>query len=80
MPWTTVGTSTTTWGGGTVTSQTYTPLTRDVTVWSLPRPLAEAGALSPALDFELQFRDTGYGVFSEDRTLLFLSSISEGTP
>lgn len=49
------------------------------TVWGIPR--TQPGTDDPfGQDFEFQFRDEGYGVFSDDRPLLFLSSLSEGAP
>lgn len=49
------------------------------TVWGIPR--TQRGSDDPyGQDFEFQFRDEGYGVFSDDRPLLFLSSLSEGAP
>lgn len=81
MPgWTSATASSVTWAGAGVTGQTFTRPTVGVTVWGLPRPRPEPGTDAPALDFEFQFRDTGYGVFSDDRPLLFLSSLSEGQP
>lgn len=48
------------------------------TVWGITRP--QAASADGGVDFEYQFRDTGHGIFSEDRPLLFLSSLSEGSP
>lgn len=49
------------------------------TVWGIARP--QRGSDDPyGQDFEYQFRDEGHGVFSDDRPLLFLSSLSEGAP
>ncbi len=46
--------------------------------WGIPRPQADSA--TDGQDFEFQFRDTGYGIFSDDRPLLFVSSLSEGNP
>lgn len=80
MPWATTTASAVSWGGSSPATQTYTAPTAGMSVWAIPRGLPETGANAPALDFELQFRDTGHGVFSDDRPLLFLSSLSEGNP
>ena len=49
------------------------------TVWGIARPQRGSDDRY-GQDFEFQFRDAGYGVFSDDRPLLFLSSLSEGSP
>jgi hypothetical protein len=41
-----------------------------------PQPVVSDGGV----DFELQFRKDGPVLFTNDRPLLFMSSISEGSP
>lgn len=59
-------------------TQDWTAVSVSRIAWGQVRPQPEAA--DGGIDFEFQFNDTHPMIFSEDRPLLFMSSISEGNP
>ena len=57
---------------------TWSNMTQAPQVWAQVSP--QAAPVDGGVDFELQFHENYPMIFSEDRSLLFQSSISEGAP
>lgn len=78
MPWATQTVSTATWTAPTAATQTWGGGSVVRLAWAQPSTQPEGA--DGGMDFELQARETFPMLFSGDRPLLLLSSLSEGAP
>ena len=78
MGWTSVPSSSVTWGVGTIGTETYSAGAVSRVVWGAVAP--QPAGTDNGVDFEYQLRESYPMILSEDRPFLLVSSLSEGQP